>query len=175
MTNNTQLQLILKILLAAAIVTLPIFSLSEEISWAHFLRVLLINGGTAIAVLILLRLTQKGYERPVSAALVWGLFALIAGLAATNGEPIATNVVNFIIVLVVANLLLNGTQINIVSVACLAAMIVIAYLQSKHIVVAKEAADSFADSLSEFAAQFAIVAILIRLLSRRVEAAAQNR
>ena len=175
MTATNQLQVILKIILAAAVVTLPVFSLSEEISWAHFLRVLLINGGTALVVLVLLKLNQNGYERSVSAALVWGLFALIAGLAATNGEPITTNVINFTIVLVVANLLLSGTQITIVSVACVAAMVAIAYLQSKQIVVAKEAGDSFAATLSEFVAQFVIVAILIRQLSRRVEAAAQNR
>lgn len=175
MTSTSQLQVILKIILAAAVVTLPVFSLSEEISWAHFLRVLLINGGAAIVVLVLLKLSQRGYERSVSAALVWGLFALITGLAATNGEPITTNVVNFIIVLVVANLLLSGTQITAVSVACVAAMVAIAYLQSKQIVVATEAGNSFAATLGEFVVQFAIVAILLKLLSRRVEAADQNR
>jgi hypothetical protein len=170
MNYTDQLKIILKIILAAAVVTFPIFSLSEEISWVHTLRVLLINGGTIIVALVLLKLTQRGYGRSVGAGLVWSLFALIAGLAATNGEPIATNVVNFIIVLIVANLLLSGLQITLVSVACVAAMVVIAYLQSKQIVVAKEVGDSFAATLSEFVAQFIIVAILIRLLSRRVEA-----
>ncbi|MEO6021931.1 MAG: hypothetical protein ABIP64_02215 [Burkholderiales bacterium] len=170
MTSANPLQTILKIILVAAVATLPIFALSEEISLAHFMRVLAINGGTAFVAFVLLRLTKNGYERPISIVLVWGLFALIAGLAATNSEPIAINIVNFVIVLVVANLLLNGFHITIVSLACVAAMVAIAYMQSKSMIAVKEQSDNLMEVLSEFVPQFIVVAVLLRLLSLRAEA-----
>jgi hypothetical protein len=42
-------------------------------------------------------LAQHGYGRLVSVLTVWGLYALVTWLAATSGEPIHVNVVNFVL------------------------------------------------------------------------------
>ena len=65
---------------------------------------MLTNGGTALAAFVLLVLIRRGYTRVAAHVTVWGLFALVASLAATNGEPIHVNVVNFSLVIVLATL-----------------------------------------------------------------------
>ena len=91
------LRVILKIILVAALVTMPLYIVGEEFTLSHLWRVLGINGGTALGTLALLQLARLGRTRIVSAVLVWGLFALISYLAATTGEPVHVNVVNFVI------------------------------------------------------------------------------
>ena len=62
------LRVILKIILVAALVTMPLYIVGEEFTLAHLWRVLAINGGTALGTLALLQLARLGRTRIVSAS-----------------------------------------------------------------------------------------------------------
>ena len=159
------LPVILKLILVAAITTMPLYVFGEEFSLAHLWRVLAINGGTACGCLALLRLVKAGWVGLVSALLVWGLFGLNSILAATNGEPIHTNVVNFVLVLVIANLLMDRRDVVLVAVACALTMIGIAYRQSL-VIQGAEQNERLVETVVQFLPQFIMIALLLRILAR---------
>lgn len=164
--GKASLTTVLKLILAAAIITAPLYIVGESFDLSHAGRVLLINGGTAVAAVILLLLVQRGYGRLVSIGAVSGLYTLITWLAATNGEPIHVNVVNFVLVLVLANLLCSGRAVAIVTLACATAMVGIAYHQ---LVMATGGQDRemFVETVVQFLPQFIFMAVLLRMTSAR--------
>ena len=162
--GNTSLTTVLKLILGAAIITAPLYVVGETFDLSHAGRVLLINGGTAGAAVILLLLVQRGYGRLVSVLTVWGLYALISWLAATNGEPIHVNVVTFVLVLVLANLLCSGRAVAIVTLACATAMVGIAYHQSL-MATDGQGREIFIEAVVQFLPQFIFMALLLRMTS----------
>ena len=103
-SGKASLTTVFKLILGAAVITAPLYIIGETFDLSHAGRVLLINGGTAGAAIILMLLVQRGYARLVGALTVWVMYALVTSLAATSGEPIHVNVVNFVLVLVLAQL-----------------------------------------------------------------------
>ena len=158
------LRVILKIILVAALVTMPLYIVGEEFTLAHLWRVLAINGGTALGTLALLQLARLGRTRIVSAVLVWGLFAPISYLAAATGEPVHVNVVNFVLVLVLASLLLRPRDGLLISISCLLVMITIAYRQSLS-GAASDQNERFVETMVQFIPQFLIIALLLRVFA----------
>lgn len=158
----------LKLILGAAIVTAPLYVVGEGFDLSHVGRVLLINGGTAIGALILLLLAHRGYDRLVSAVAVWGLYALVSWLAATNGEPIHSNVVNFVVILVLANLLLGGRGVVLVALACATAMVGIASDQALT-TTRGQYGELLVETVVQCLPQFILIALLLRMtLGRRL-------
>ena len=158
------LRVVLKIILVAALVTMPLYIVGEEFTLSHLWRVLAINGGTALGTLALLQLARLGQTRIVSAVLVWGLFALISYLAATTGEPVHVNVVNFVLVLVLASLLLRLRDGLLILISCLLVMIAIAYRQSLS-GAAIDQNERFVETMVQFIPQFLIIALLLRVFA----------
>ena len=158
------LRVILEVILFAALLTIPLYIVGEEFTLTHLWRVLVINGGTAMGTLALLQLARLGRTRIVSAVLVWGLFALISYLAATTGETVHVNVVNFVLVLVLASLLLRPRDGLLILVACLLVMITIAYRQSPS-GAAIDQNERFVESVVQFVPQFLIIALLLRVFA----------
>ena len=160
-----RLKMVLKIILVAAIVTAPLYVFGETFDLSHLWKVVMINGGTALAAMVLLLLVHRGHVRLVSALAVWGLLALIAWLAATNGEPIHANVVNFVLVLVAANLLLRTRSVVLIAFTCAIAMTAIAYHQAT---VTKGLAGSevFVETIVQFLPQFILIALLLVVTSK---------
>ena len=171
--GKASLTTVLKLILAAAIVTAPLYIVGETFDLSHAGRVLLINGGTAAAAVILLLLVQRGYGRLVSILTVSGLYALITWLAATSGEPIHVNVVNFVLVLVLANLLCSGRAVPIVTLACATAMVSIAYNQSL-MATGGQGREVFVETVVQFLPQFIFMAVLLRMTSARANARDQE-
>ena len=157
---------VLKLILGAAIITAPLYVVGETFDLSHAGRVLLVNGGTAGSAVILLLLVQRGYGRLVSGLTVWGLYALVTWLAATSGEPIHVNVVNFVLVLVLANLLCSGRAVAIVTLACATAMVGIAYHQSL-MATGGQGREVFVETVVQFLPQFIFIALLLRMTSAR--------
>ena len=157
---------VLKLILGAAIITAPLYVVGETFDLSHAGRVLLVNGGTAGSAVILLLLVQRGYGRLVGALTVWGLYALVTWLAATSGEPIHVNVVNFVLVLVLANLLCSGRAVAIVTLACATAMVGIAYHQSL-MATGGQGREVFVETVVQFLPQFIFIALLLRMTSAR--------
>jgi hypothetical protein len=158
------LRVILKIILVAALVTMPLYIVGEEFTLSHLWRVLAINGGTALSTMALLQLARLGRTRIVSAVLVWGLFALISYLAATTGERVHVNVVNFVLVLVLASLLLRPRDGLLILISCLLVMIAIAYRQSLS-GAAIDQNERFVETMVQFIPQFLIIALLLRVFA----------
>ncbi len=162
--GKASLTTVLKLILGAAIITAPLYLVGETFDLSHAGRVLLINGSTAAAAVILLLLVQRGYGRLVSALTVWGVYALVTWLAATSGEPIHVNVVNFVLVLVLANLLCSGRAVAIVTLASATAMVGIAYHQSL-IATGGQGREVFVEAVVQFLPQFTIITLLLRMTS----------
>ena len=164
------LRAVLKLILVAAILTAPLYVVGETFDLSHARRVLMINGGTAVGALALLLLVRRGRAQLAGGLSVLALFILISWLAATSGESIHVNVVYFVLVLVLANLLLNGRGVAAVTVACASAMAGIAYHQS---LMAKGAAgnEMFIQAVIQFLPQFILIALFLRMTSRKVRAA----
>jgi len=160
-----RLKLVLKIILVAAIATAPLYVFGESFDLSYLWKVVMINGGTALAAMALLLLVHRGHVRLVSALAVWGLLALISWLAATNGEPIHVNVVNFVLVLVTANLLLRTRGVVLVAFACAIAMTGIAYHLAP-VTKGPEGNEVFVETIVQFLPQFILIALLLIVTSR---------
>ena len=162
-----RLKVVLKIILIAAIVTAPLYMFGEAFDLSHLWKVVMINGGTALAAVALLLLVQRGHVRLMSELAVWALLGLISWLAATNGEPIHVNVVNFVLVLVLANLLLDGRSVVLVAFACAVAMTGVAYQQSP---MTKGLAGNevFVETIVQFLPQFILIAVLLKMMSKNI-------
>ena len=171
--GKASLTTVLKLILGAAIITAPLYIVGETFDLSHAGRVLLVNGGTAAAAVILLLLVQRGYGRLVSALTVWGLYALVTWLAATSGEPIHVNVVNFVLVLVLANLLCSGRAVMIVTLACATAMVGTAFHQSL-MATGGQGEELFVETVVQFLPQFIFIALLLRMTSARANARDQE-
>ena len=171
--GKASLTTVLKLILGAAIVTAPLYIVGETFDLSHAGRVLLINGSTAAVAVILLLLVQRGYGRLVIVLTVWGLYALVTWLAATSGEPIHVNVVNFVLVLVLANLICSGRTVAIVTLACATAMIGIAYYQSLT-ATGGQGREVFVETVVQFLPQFIFMAVLLRMTSARANARDQE-
>ncbi len=162
-----RLKIVLKIILVAAIVTAPFYMFGEAFDLSHLWQVAMINGGTALAAVMFLMLVQRGHVRLVSELAVWGLLFLISWLAATNGEPIHVNVVNFVLVVVLANLLLGGRGFVLATCTCAVAMTGIAYHQSL-LTKGPEGNEVFVETIVQFLPQFILIALLLKMSSRTI-------
>ena len=160
-----RLKLVLKIILVGAIVTAPLYVFGETFDVSHLWKVVMINGGTALAAIALLLLVHHGHVRLVSALAVWGLLALVSWLAATNGEPIHVNVVNFVLVLVAANLLLRTSSVLLVAFACAMTMTGIAHHQAS-MTKGPEGNEVFVETIVQFLPQFILIVLLLIATSK---------
>ena len=102
---------ILRVVLAAALVTAPVFLIAEGVSWEHAWRVAASNGVCIVLCAGLLALVRSGRAHLAAQILVYGLLALVAALASTNGEPVHVNVVNIVLVSVLSSALLPRTHL----------------------------------------------------------------
>jgi hypothetical protein len=121
------LRALLRLLFVTAIVTAPMFLFAEKFESSHVVRVALSHGIVAVGCLVLGRQLAAGNATRVARVLVFGLLALIAALATTNGEPVHVNVVNFVLATVLAGVLLPRRDLVVVGALSAATMVVIAW------------------------------------------------
>ncbi|MFT7670548.1 MAG: hypothetical protein ACI8X5_003257 [Planctomycetota bacterium] len=151
---------ILRLILLAALVSAPIFLVAEQFDGKHVLLVLSSNGVCALLCWVLLWKVKQGQVEMSARILVYGLLLLIGWLATTNGEGVHVNVVNFLLVTVLASVLLGRQALFRVSLLSSLTMIWIACQQT----VAKEG-EGLAEARLESIVQFfptylVIVAVL---------------
>lgn len=120
---------ILRLVLVAALVTAPVFLFAEGVSWGHVWSVAASNGVCAVLCAALLVLLRRGHVEGVALALVLGLLGLVSALAWTNGEPVHVNVVNFVLVTVLAGVLLPRRILLGVGIICASVLVAIAWKQ----------------------------------------------
>jgi len=94
---------LVRLVLLAAVVTAPIFLFGEGFEAKYIGRVAASNGLCVLLCLGLLRLLAQGKADLAANLLVVGLLALVGALASVNGEVVHVNVVNFVLVAVLAS------------------------------------------------------------------------
>lgn len=121
---------ILRLILLAAVLSAPIFLVAEEFDGKHALIVLASNGVCAVLCGLLLWRLRLGEVELGARVLVWGLLILVGILATTNGEAVHVNVINFVLVTVLASVLLGRKALIAVAGISAILMLSIAWRQA---------------------------------------------
>ena len=114
---------LLILILAAALISTPMYLVAEGLHLKHLWRVAASNGVCALFCLGLLGLLRRGQVRLAGSLLVYGLLVLVGSLAWFNGESVHVNVVNFVLVTILAGTLLSRR--DLVFVGGLAAVLMV--------------------------------------------------
>jgi hypothetical protein len=153
---------ILRLILAAAVLSAPVFLVAEDFDGAHALVVLASNGVCAVLCLVLLQLLKKGRAELCAKILVVGLFLLIAALATNNGENVHVNVINFTLATLLASVLLGRKFLVGIASASALVMLWIAWHQA----VPREGEEMFEarlESIAQFLPTFMVVVSILWL------------
>ena len=121
---------ILRLILLAAVLSAPVFLVAEEFDGRHALVVLASNGVCVLLCALLLWRLRKGEVELCARILVVGLLVLVGTLATTNGESVHVNVINFVLVTVLASVLLGRRSLLAVAGISAAVMLAIAWRQA---------------------------------------------
>lgn len=151
---------LLQVVLVAAVATAPVFLFAEEFEPRHLGRVAASNGGAALLCLLLLKVLQKGHVAAVGRTLVFGLLALVAGLAWTNGEEVHQNVVNFVLVTLLASVLLGRRTLLVVAALAALVMCAIAWKQA-HAAVGEGLFEARFESIAQFLPTYAVITLVL--------------
>jgi hypothetical protein len=165
---------LLRVVLVAALATAPLFLFAEGFEARHVGRVAASNGGAALLCLVLLRVLRRGHVAPVGRALVFGLLALVAGLASTNGEEVHQNVVNFVLVTVLASVLLGRRPLLVVAAIAALVMAAIAWQQA-HAAAGEELLEARFESISQFLPSYAVITLVLWFREAPAEAVTADR
>lgn len=118
---------LLQLILVAAVVTAPVFVFGEGFEAKYVTRVALSNGLCILLCLVLLRMLRKGQAELVARLFVGGLLALVGGLAWFNGERVHVNVVNFVLIAVLAAVSTDRRVLMLVGLVSAVEMVAIAW------------------------------------------------
>lgn len=157
---------LLWIVLAAAVLTAPVFLFAESFDREHVVRVALSNGLAAALCAGLLVWSRRGHADAVGRVLVFGLLALVASLAWSNGEDVHVNVVNFVLVTVLASVLTERRVLLGVAVLSAAAMCAIAWKQAVP-PAGEELVEARLESIAQFLPTYAVIVWVLALRERR--------
>ncbi|MCK6447486.1 MAG: hypothetical protein L6Q99_13935 [Planctomycetes bacterium] len=157
---------LLWIILAAAVLTAPVFLFAESFDREHVVRVALSNGLAALLCAGPLAWSRRGHAEAIGRVLVFGLLALVASLAWTNGEDVHVNVVNFVLVAVLASVLTERRILLGVACVSAAAMCAIAWKQAVP-PAGEELFEARLESIAQFLPTYAVIVLVLALRERR--------
>lgn len=158
---------LLLLVLVAAVATAPLFLFAEGFEARHVWRVVASNGGAALLCLALLRLLRSGRVVLVGRALVFGLLVLVALLTSTNGEEIHQNVVNFVLVTLLASVLLGRRELLAVALIAALVMAAVAWRQAQA-APGEDLIEARFESLAQFLPTYAVITLVLWLRERPV-------
>jgi hypothetical protein len=151
--------------LVAAVATAPLFAIAEGFDAAHLGRVAASNGGAALLCLLLLLVLRRGHVAAVGRALVFGLLLLVGTLASTSGEDVHVNVVNFVLVALLAGLLTSRRELLLVALLSTTAMVAIAWRHARAAPV-EEAFELRCESIAQFLPTYVVIVFVLWLVAR---------
>jgi len=160
------------LVLFAALGTAPVFLFAEEFDSQHVLRVLASNGVCVAFSLGLLALLRRGHVELTARVLVFGLLVIVGALAWTNGEDIHVNVVNFVLVTVLAAALLGRAQLLGIGAIIAAAMTAIAWRQAVP-GSGEELLEARLESIVQFLPTYTVIVLVLWMQNRAQAAQAQ--
>lgn len=120
---------LVRLILLAAVISAPLFLFAEGFQAKYVGRVAASNGTCVVLCLGLLAMLRRGRVQQAGLVLVLGLLGLVGTLAWNNGEPVHVNVINFVLVTLLAGSLLDRRWLLAVSAACALCMVGIALRQ----------------------------------------------
>ncbi|MBI5432477.1 MAG: hypothetical protein HZA52_06585 [Planctomycetes bacterium] len=153
---------LLWVVLVAALVTAPVFLFAESFDREHVVRVVLSNGVAAGLCGGLLLHSRRGNAVAVGRVLVFGLLALVASLSWTNGEDVRINVINFVLVSVLASVLTDRRALLGVAVVSAAVMVSIAWRQAIP-PAGEELLEARLEALAQFLPTYAVIVLVLWL------------
>jgi hypothetical protein len=156
---------LLLLVLAAAVATAPLFLFAEGFAARHCGRVAASNGGAALLCLVLLRALRGGHVARVGGALIFGLLALVCALAWSNGEDVHQNVVNFVLVTVLASVLLGRRALPVVAAVAALVMAAIAWKQARA-APGEALFEARFESIAQFLPTYAVITLVLWLRER---------
>jgi hypothetical protein len=154
--RGTLTRRLLVVVLVAAVATAPVFLFAERFAARNVGRVAASNGAAALLCLVLLWILRRGHAAAVGRALVFGMLALVVALTWTNGEPVHQNVVNFVLVTVLASVLLGRRALLAVAAVAALAMVAIAWRQGGE-------AEARFESIAQFLPTYAVITLVLWL------------
>lgn len=163
---------LVRLILAAAVLTAPVFLFGEGFEAKYIGRVAASNGLCAVLCLALLALIRRGRVELAGTLLVYGLFALVGTLAWVNGEPVHVNVINFTLVAVVASAIASPRDLGVVGLLGAIEMVVIAWQRpaaalSQQAAATKDLGELRFESIVQFLPTFCVVVGVLWLARRR--------
>jgi len=157
---------IVRLILVAAIVTAPIFLFGEGFEAKYIGRVAASNGTCIVLMLGLQRMLAAGHARAASMILVYGLLALVGSLAWFNGERVHVNVVNFVLVAVLASAVANRAVL--LSVVALSAVEMVAIAWDRPFPFAGHSlAEARFEAIAQFLPTYLVIAVILWLRASR--------
>ena len=155
------------LVLAAAVLTAPVFLFGEGFEAEYVGRVAASNGACVLLCLGLLALQKRGRARLAAQLLVGGLMALVGVLAWVNGEPPHVNVINFTLVVVLASAVGSARDLLIAGVVAAVEMTAIAWTRpSPHLGAEKDLAELRFEGIVQFLPTFLVVVGVLWLARR---------
>ncbi len=154
-----------RLILAAAILTAPVFLFAEGFEAEYLGRVAASNGACALLCLGILRLLARGHAELAAYLLVLGLLSLVGALAWFNGEPVHVNVVNFVLVAVVASAVADRGLLLLTVLVSATEMVCIAWTRTG-IVPGKDLAEERFEAIAQFLPTYLVIAVILLLRHR---------
>ncbi len=168
--SDRLLHLLLRVILVAAVVSAPLFLFGEGFEAEYLGRVAASNGACVVLCVALLALAKRGRSELAARALVGGLMLLVGGLAWTNGEPVHVNVINFVLVTVLASVLLSRNAVALVAAFSAGEMALLGWTRPL-MGDGRDLAEARFESLVQILPTFLVVSVVLWLSARRGRAA----
>lgn len=153
------------LVLVAAIVSAPVYLVAEDFEQAHVGTVLASNGVCVVLCVGLLVMLRRGQDEPAARILVLGLLALVGTLAWMNGEDVHVNVVNFLLVTVLASVLLGRRALSFVGLVAAVEMVAIAWRQAVP-PPGEELFEARLESIAQFLPTYLVIVVVLWVRNR---------
>ena len=153
------------LILVAAVVTAPVFIYGEGFEAKYIGRVAASNGTCVLLCLGILRLLKQGRAALAANLLVLGLLALVGLLAWFNGERVHVNVVNFVLVAVLASALAGRSLLGLTVLVSAVEMIAIAWTRPFPD-AGKTLAEARFEAIAQFLPTYLVIATILFLRPR---------
>lgn len=163
------LRAILRLILVAAVLTAPIYVLGETLDATVVARVAASNGLCIVFCWGLLRVLRGGRTELVANALVFGLLALVGSLAWSNGERVHVNVINFVLIAVLASVIASRWVLATCALLSAAEMIAIA-VRRPFPETGQGAAEASFEAIIQFLPTYLVIVVALWLRTRRPSA-----
>lgn len=169
MTTDTSASLtrtLVRLILVAAVVTAPVFLFGEGFEAKYLGRVALSNGLCIALCVGLLQLLNRGKHELAGSLLVLGLMALVGGLAWANGERVHVNVVNFVLVAVLAGAIGSRRLLGLVAGISAVEMVGIAWTRP-FAEAGKDLGEARFEAIVQFLPTYLVVVVVLWLRADR--------